>query len=158
MSVPERARNQPEAADDTGPRLRIAIASQDGRSMNAHFGSARHFLIYEVTSRSERLLDTLSFVTVTGESGEHHADAPLGVKVDAIRGCNLLFVLAIGSAAATQVINARIHPVKLLEAEPVEQVIAKVQELMTGTPPPWLRRALASSERSMSFLEEEDQP
>jgi nitrogen fixation protein NifX len=56
------------------------------------------------------------------------------------------------------VISARIHPVKLAESEPVDQVITKVQELLNGTPPPWLRRALATSqERSMSFLEEEDE-
>jgi nitrogen fixation protein NifX len=151
-----------EPAKDAGPRLRVAIATQDGKSMNAHFGSARRFVVFEVTPTSSRFLETISFDAVTGESGEHREDAPLGVKVDAIRGCNLLFVLAIGASAASKVINARIHPVKLAEAEPVEQVISKVQELLNSEPPPWLRRALASStpakERSMSFLEEEDEP
>jgi nitrogen fixation protein NifX len=33
-----------------GKRLRIAIATQDLKSMNAHFGSARRFAIYDVTS------------------------------------------------------------------------------------------------------------
>lgn len=149
-----------ESSADPGPRLRVAIATQDGKSMNAHFGSARRFVIYEVTPAHKRFLETISFDAVTGESGEHREDAPLGAKVEAIRGCNLLFVLAIGASAAAKVINARIHPVKLAEAEPVEQVIAKVQELMVGTPPPWMRRALASSkERTLSFLDdEEDEP
>lgn len=147
-------------ASDAGPFLRVAVATQDGRSMNAHFGSARRFMIFEVSPASRRFVETISFDVVTGESGEHREDAPLGAKVEAIRGCNLLFVLAIGASAAAKVINARIHPVKLSEAEPVEQVITKVQELMAGTPPPWMRRALAASkERSMSFLDdEEDEP
>lgn len=151
----------PDAAAeaDAGSRLRVAIATQDGKSMNAHFGSARRFMIYEVTPTNRRFLETISFDAVTGESGEHREDAPLGAKVEAIRGCNLLFVLAIGASAAAKVINARIHPVKLAEAEPVEQVITKVQELMVGTPPPWMRRALAASkERSMSFLDDEEEP
>jgi len=148
---------EPEQA--AGPCLRVAIATQDGKSMNAHFGSARRFVIFEVTPKTSRFLETISFDAVTGESGEHREDAPLGAKVDAIRGCNLLFVLAIGASAASKVISARIHPVKLAEPEPVEQVISKVQELMNSAPPPWLRRALASSkERSLSFLEEEDEP
>jgi nitrogen fixation protein NifX len=138
--------------------LRVAIASQDGESMNAHFGSARKFVIYEVSPATHRYLDTISFEKVTGESGEHREDAPLGAKIEAIRGCNLLFVLAIGSSAAAQVVRARIHPIKLAEAEPVEQVIDKVQELMNGTPPPWLRRALATSqERSQSFLDDDEE-
>ena len=148
-----------EPASAAGPCLRVAIATQDGKSMNAHFGSARRFVIFEVTPTTNRFLETISFDAVTGESGEHREDAPLGAKVDAIRGCNLLFVLAIGASAASKVISAKIHPVKLAEPEPVEQVISKVQELMNGAPPPWLRRALASSQkRELSFLEEEDEP
>lgn len=150
--------NEPPAPE-AGPCLRVAVATQDGKSMNAHFGSARRFVIFEVTAQSHRFVETISFDAVTGESGEHREDAPLGAKVEAIRGCNLLFVLAIGASAASKVISAGIHPVKLAEAEPVEQVIAKVQELMNGTPPPWLRRALTSiQQRSTSFLEEEDEP
>ena len=150
--------DQPVAADG-GTSLRVAIATQDGKLMNAHFGSARRFVIFEVTPTAHRFVETVSFDAVTGESGEHREDAPLGAKVDAIRGCNLLFVLAIGASAASKVISARIHPVKLAEAEPVEQVITKVQALLNETPPPWLRRALASSQqRSPSFLEEEDEP
>lgn len=148
-----------EPAPAGAPCLRVAIATQDGRQMNAHFGSARRFVIFEVTATTSRFVETITFDAVTGESGEHREDAPLGKKVDAIRGGNLLFVLAIGASAASKVISARIHPVKLAEPEPVEQVIAKVQELMNAEPPPWLRRALASSkERSLKFLEEEDEP
>jgi nitrogen fixation protein NifX len=159
VALDHQADQDEQAAPDAGPCLRVAIASQDGVSMNAHFGSARHFLVYEVTRTSSRLLERISFETVTGESGEHREDAPLGAKIAAIGGCNLLFVLAIGGAAASKVVQARIHPVKLAEPEPVEQVISKVQALMIGTPPPWLRKALASTQaRSMTFLDEEDEP
>lgn len=154
--------NEEDLPDD-GPRLKVAIASQDGKMMNAHFGSARRFLVFEVGATHSRFLETVSFEAVTAESGEHKEENPLGVKVDALRGCHLLFVQAIGASAAQKVVSARINPVKLAEPEPIEQVISKVQELMRGTPPPWLRRALASAstgakERSMSFLEEEDEP
>lgn len=145
-------------APSEGPQLRVAIATQDGKLMNAHFGSARRFVIFEVTPTTSRFVETVSFAAVTGESGEHREDAPLGAKVEAVRGCNLLFVLAIGASAASKVISARIHPVKLAEPEPVEQVIAKVQALMKGTPPPWLRRALASTQtRAPAFLDDDEE-
>jgi nitrogen fixation protein NifX len=144
---------------DEEMRLRVAIATQDGKTMNAHFGSARKFVVYEVTPTRSRFLEVASFDDVSDESGKHREDDRLGAKIAAIRGCNLLYVQAIGAAAAAKVVSARIHPVKLAEPEPVEDVIRKTQELMVGTPPPWLRRALASSkERSMKFLEEEDEP
>lgn len=146
-----------EGAAEEGPHLRVAIASQDGKTMNAHFGSAKRFLVFEVSPTRSRFLETASFDSVSDESGTHREDNPLAAKIDAIRGCNLLFVQAIGAAAAAKVVSARIHPVKLVDPEPIDRVITKVQQLMNGTPPPWLRRALASSkERSMEFLEEED--
>lgn len=141
-----------------GPRLRVAIATQDGKSMNAHFGSARRFAVYEVTPHEGRFVEVVAFDDTSDESGAHDAEADrIGPKVAALAGCNLLFVLAIGGPAAAKVVNAGIHPVKLAEPESIDQVIAKVRSMMTGNPPPWLRKALASSQtRSTDFLDEED--
>jgi len=142
-----------------GPRLRIAIATQDLRSLNAHFGSAKRFAIYDVTPDTNRFLRAVGFDDVTEESGSHktEGDDRIGPKVAAIAGCNLLFVLAIGGPAAAKVVGARIHPVKLPAAEPIEDIIRKVQVMMTGNPPPWLRKAMGSGQpRSMTHLDDED--
>jgi len=142
----------------SGPRLRVAIATQDGKSMNAHFGSARRFAVYDVTPAEHNLVEVVSFGDTSDESGDHNAEADrIGPKVAALAGCNLLFVLAIGAPVAARVVKARIHPIKLSEPEPIEQVIDKVRSMMTSNPPPWLRKALAASQpRPASFLDEED--
>jgi nitrogen fixation protein NifX len=142
-----------------GPTLKVALATQDVKSVNAHFGSAKKVAVYEVTPTTSRLVSAIDFADTTGESGEHTSSSgdTLQSKVAAIAGCNLLFCLAIGASAAQKVVNARIHPVKLSAPEPIEQVISKVQTMMTGEAPPWLRKVLAANkERSMSFLDEED--
>jgi nitrogen fixation protein NifX len=147
------------AAAGDEPRLRVALATQDVKSVNAHFGSAKKVAVYEVTPQSSRFVEALDFENTTGESGEHTSSSgdTLQSKVAAIAGCNLLFCLAIGASAAQKVVSAKIHPVKLSAAEPIEQVISKVQTMMTGDAPPWLRKVLAAKkERSMSFLDEED--
>lgn len=149
----------PGTAPAAGPSLRVALATQDVKSVNAHFGSAKKVAVYEVHSESSRFVEVIDFETTTGESGEHTSSSgnTLQSKVEAIAGCNLLFCLAIGASAAQKVVSAKIHPVKLAAAEPIDQVISKVQTLMTGDAPPWLRKVLAAKqERSMSFLDEED--
>jgi nitrogen fixation protein NifX len=149
----------PEAAQAVGPKLRVALATQDVKSVNAHFGSAKKVAVYEVMPESSRFVEVIDFDATTGESGEHTSSSgdTLQSKVKAIAGCNLLFCLAIGASAAQKVVSAKIHPVKLSAAEPIEQVISKVQTMMTGDAPPWLRKVLAAhQERSMSFLDEED--
>lgn len=159
--VPQPVAPPVAALDDSGdaPTLRVAIATQDGKTMNAHFGSARRFVVYEVGPARSRLVEAVVFDGVSDESGTHRGDDRIGAKIDALRGCQLLFVLAIGGPAAAKVVSARIHPIKLATPEPIDDVIAKVQALMTGTPPPWLRRVLvsaASQPRSHNFLEEDE--
>nr|WP_294511061.1 nitrogen fixation protein NifX [uncultured Rhodopila sp.] len=141
-----------------GPRLRIAMATQDLRSMNAHFGSARRFAIYDVTPTEHRFIEAVSFGDTSNESGSHQkeGDDKIGPKVEALTGCHLLFVLAIGGPAAARVVGAHIHPVKLTKPETVESIIARVQTMMNGNPPPWLRKVMgAQAPRSMDFLDED---
>jgi nitrogen fixation protein NifX len=142
----------------TGKRLRIAIATEDLKSLNAHFGSARRFAVYDVTPTESRFVEAVSFTDVSNESGSHQRDGDdkIGPKVEALTGCHLLFVLAIGGPAAARVVNAHIHPVKLPKPETIETIISRVQTMMSGNPPPWLRKVMsAQTERSMDFLDEE---
>ena len=141
------------------PRLRIAIATQNMKSLNAHFGSAKRFAVYDVTPSTAHFVQAIGFDDVTEQSGAHKTDGDdkIGPKVAALAGCNLLFVLAIGGPAAAKVVGARIHPVKLPAPEPIEDILRKVQTMMTGNPPPWLRKAMGMSQtRTMSHLDEED--
>ncbi|MFA5121524.1 nitrogen fixation protein NifX [Zavarzinia sp.] len=149
---------EPADVESGTMKLRIAIATQDMKALNAHFGSAKKFAVYDVTPDEARFVEAVEFGTVSDESGKHktEGDDKIGPKVDALRGCNLLFCLAIGGPSAVKVVNARIHPVKLSGPEPIEQIITKVQTMMVGNPPPWLRKVMmAKQERSMDFLDEE---
>lgn len=127
--------------------MRIAIATQDLKTLNAHFAGARTLAVYEVTADDHRLVEAIRFETASAEDGVH-ADAHddrITPRVNAIEGCALLFVLAIGGPAAAQVVKRRIHPIKLQRPEPIADVIGRVQAMLRGTPPPWLRRVIATA-------------
>ena len=137
----------------------MAVATHDLRTLNAHFGSASRFAIYDVTPGDARFVEALSFGDVSDESGAHVDDGSdrIGAKVEALTGCHLLFVLAIGGPAAAKVVGAHIHPVKLPAPEPIDAILARVQAMMSGNPPPWLRKVMVAQEprRSMDFLDDE---
>jgi nitrogen fixation protein NifX len=149
-----------EPQDAPVPRLRVAIATQDLRTLNAHFGSARRFAVYDVTPNEARFVEAVSFGDVSDETGAHADDGTdrIGAKVAALAGCHLLFVLAIGGPAAAKVVGAHIHPVKLPAPEPIDAILARVQAMMSGNPPPWLRKVMGTQEkrRSMDFLDDEE--
>lgn len=137
--------------------LKIAFATQDLRHVDAHFGSAPSLVIYEVGPSAARFLEAVQFDAVSNQNGVHLDDADgedrIGAKVAAITGCAMLFSLAIGGVAAARVVNNRVYPLKLPQPEAIADVIGRIQTMMNGTPPPWLRKMLNRDDAN-AFLDE----
>lgn len=152
---------QTASARDTRPAtLRIAVASSDGQRLDSHFGSARRFVFFEVGATESTLRSVTEFDDYSDESGAHGDDSErrIASKIEALAGCDLLFVLAIGGPVAAQVLRANTRPMKMEGPQAMTAVITRVQTLIKQ-PPPWLRSAIhRGAERSMSFLDEEEAP
>jgi len=148
------------AAASGGPCLRTAIASSSGKALDAHFGSAKKLMVYDITATSCQFVEIIDFDDTSDESGAHGAAAEdrIGDKVATLKGCQLLLVLAIGGPVAARVVKAGVHPIKLSQPEAIPAVIEKVQTMLADSPPPWLRKLLApKTERSKSFMDLEDE-
>lgn len=134
----EGARPAPE-----GGHMKIAFATQDLKTLDAHFGGARNFAIYDVSETETRFVEAVQFSAASKEDGVHHdSEDRIASRVEALKGCTLLFVQAIGGPAAAKVVNARIHPIKVAQPEPITALLDRVQTMLRGTPPPWLRKVL----------------
>jgi len=134
---------------DTAPPLgavRVAVASNDLKALNAHFGSAPKFAIYDVTPDGWTFVEAVEFDDTTDGDGSHktEGDDRITPKVDALAGCHLLFCLAIGGPAAAKVVASRIHPIKA-PVTGMEDLLEKVRQMLTGSPPPWLRKVLQTA-------------
>ncbi len=135
--------------------MKVAFATQDLKTLDAHFAGARNLAIYEVTAEDYRFLELVRFDVSSGEDGVHANEDRITPRVEALAGCTLLFVLAIGGPAAARVVSHKIHPVKLPRPEPILDILDRVQTMLKGTPPPWLRKALGSGRPTPSdFLDE----
>lgn len=138
-----------DAANDAAPppgSVRVAIASTDLKGLNAHFGSAPKFAIYDVTPAGWSFVEAVEFEGTTDGGGTHRSDGDdrITPKVDALAGCHLLFCLAIGGPAAAKAVAQRIHPIKAQPAT-IDEVLEKVRVMLTGAPPPWLRKVLQAA-------------
>jgi nitrogen fixation protein NifX len=141
--------------------MKVAFATQDLHTLDAHFAGARNLAIYDVTPDGHRFLEAIRFDQVSGQDGMHGDEGHdrLAARVEALDGCALLFVLAIGGPAAARVVAKRIHPVKLPRPEPIGDILGRLQTMLNGTPPPWLRKALrgAAPADERSFIDDEEQ-
>ncbi|MGX5850937.1 nitrogen fixation protein NifX [Mesorhizobium sp. PL10] len=141
--------------------LRVAIATQDLKDLNAHFGSAKRFAVYDVTSAEWNFVEAVMFDDVSDESGTHRTegDDRIAPKVSALKGCHLLFCLAIGGPSAARLVAAKILPIKVQRPEPIAGVLLRTQEMLRKAPPPWLRKVLADAgvpRKKPSFEDDED--
>lgn len=151
--------NQGRPRPAKGETMKVAFATHDRSTVDAHFASARTFLLYEVAAEDASFVEAVQFDEVSAEDGRHAEDGEdrLSAKIAALDGCALLFVRAIGGPAAARVVRAHVHPIKLPAPEPIQTVIARVQGMLSGNPPPWLRKVLrGAAAGSDRFIDDED--
>ncbi len=132
--------------------MKIAFATQDLKRVDAHFGWAKNIAIYEVTAEGNHFVEVVEFAGDLEEDGNEDKLAP---KLEAIKDCAILYVAAIGGSGAARVVAKNIHPVKVNQPEEISVLLTKLEEVLKGNPPPWLRKALnKGKERVLDFEEE----
>ncbi len=133
--------------------MKVAFATQDLKRVDAHFGWARNIAIYEVSPEGHQFIEAVQFDGDLQEDGNEDKLAP---KLEAIADCAILYIAAIGGSGAARVVARKIHPVKVAQPEDIADILVKLQDVLKGTPPPWLRKALMKGqERESSFEDEE---
>ncbi len=132
--------------------MKIAFATQDLKHVDAHFGWAKNIAIYEISADGYERVEVHEF---DGELNEDGNEDKLGPKLEAIADCAILYVAAIGGSGAARVVAKNIHPVKVSTPEPIEDLLVKLRAVLSGTPPPWLRKALLKGQERHFALEEE---
>ncbi len=78
----------------------------------------------------------------------------IAARASAIADCAIVCTVQIGGPAAAKLVARRIHPMKTGTPVPIAEVVSKLQEVLRGTPPPWLRKAMAD-EGSAEFTADE---
>lgn len=119
--------------------MKVAFSTQDTQRVDAHFGWARHIAVYEIDGSAWRYVQTFDFEGELAEDGDEDKLAP---KLEAIADCAIVYVAAIGGSAAARVVARKVHPVKVPQPEPILDILDRLQTVLAGTPPPWLRKAL----------------
>ncbi len=134
--------------------MKVAFATQDLERVDAHFGWAKNIAIYDLSPDSYSFVEAIQFAGDLQEDGNEDKLQP---KLEAIKDCAILYVAAIGGSGAARVVAQNIHPMKVPQPEKITDLLEKLQTVLKGSPPPWLRKILSKSgERSFDFEEESE--
>ncbi|MCB2100105.1 MAG: hypothetical protein KDE22_04500 [Rhodobacterales bacterium] len=146
--VPDRQENL-----DLSRTLHIAFASTDHKCVNQHFGSASCFVVHAVSAQAAHFVSVIEFSPSPRDGDE----GKLAGRIAALRGCDAVYVQAVGSSAATQLLQAGIFPQKAPAGAPIPLLIGDLQNRMVRNTPAWLAQALACKRTADRFdtMEEE---
>ena len=128
--------------------MKVAFTSSDGRIIDQHFGMTSQFRVWEVGPEAAGYLGTVAALT----SGCDEEDKTVA-RASAIADCAIVYTMQIGGPAAAKLVARKIHPMKTGAEVPVAEIVGRLQEVLRGNPPPWLRKAM-NKENESSFLDD----
>lgn len=117
--------------------LRVAFATKDMEEINAHFGGAKEFVVYNVSKEGYEVSEVIKT-----DTSELEDDDKTDFRVRALKGVNIMYCESIGGTAAAKVIRAGIHPMKANDSTRIEDVLKNLVQMINSNPPPWIKNII----------------
>lgn len=128
--------------------MKVAFTSSTGEMIDQHFGQCTSFQIWEIGPDEARYYSTINDITTSGDE-----DDRIAARASALADCAIVYTMQIGGPAAAKLVARMIHPMKTNTEVPVAEIVGKLQEVLRGNPPPWLRK-IQNKGNATSFLED----
>lgn len=128
--------------------MKVAFTSSTGEIIDQHFGQCQNFYLWEIGPDEAQLLTTISGISTDGDEEDR-----ITARGNALADCAIVYTMQIGGPAAAKLVARKIHPMKTNSEVPVAEVVGRLQEVLRGNPPPWLRKAM-NKDNVGSFLED----
>lgn len=125
--------------------MRVVIATDDKETLNGHFALSQFFMVYDITPESCDLVHEIHFAPSQDSDGplrSHRKPFCIEERMQCIQGSDLIIVSAIGGPIADRVIANNIYPLEMNAPEAIDVSLSKLQKLLTGIQPLWLRRII----------------
>ncbi|MEA3499204.1 MAG: NifB/NifX family molybdenum-iron cluster-binding protein [Campylobacterota bacterium] len=111
--------------------IKVAFATNDNENIDAHFGSAKQFNIYDI-SKDEYTASTIIKIQ----------QKDMDNTISLLKGCDIVYFINIGVAAAARIINNGIFPIKYKEVVSIDEELEKLKTMLNGKPAPFIQKIL----------------
>lgn len=117
--------------------MKVAFTSSSGEIIDQHFGQCQNFHIWEIGPDEAQLVATINGISTEGDEEDR-----ITARGNALAECAIVYTMQIGGPAAAKLVARKIHPMKTSEEVAVAEIVGKLQEVLRGNPPPWLKKAM----------------
>ncbi len=119
--------------------MKVAFTSSDGVRVDQHFGMSKEYWIWDVGPEHAEYLTKVTPLLTDGDEEDRTT-----ARANAVADCTIVYTVQIGGPAAAKLVAKKIHPMKTGAEVPVAEAIARLQGVLTGSPPPGLRKAIGA--------------
>ena len=117
--------------------MKVAFASSDGKVVDQHFGSSEAFYLWEIGPNTAEFMYRMEAPSEAGDQEDR-----ITARAASLLGCSIVCTAQIGGPAAAKLVARQIHPLKIAADSPIASVVERLQGVLRGAPPPWLRKAM----------------
>ena len=111
--------------------MKVAFATNDNENIDAHFGSAKQFNIYDISSQGSEISQIIKIETKDTDN-----------TVALLKGMDIVYFINIGPTAAAKIINSGIFPIKYKEIVSIDAEVEKLVAMLNTNPPPFIKKIL----------------
>lgn len=117
--------------------MKVAFTSSSGEMIDQHFGQCQNFHVWEIGPDEARQVAIISGISAEGDEEDR-----ITARGNALADCAIVYTMQIGGPAAAKLVARKIHPMKTSSEVPVAEIVGKLQAVLQGNPPPWLKKAM----------------
>lgn len=116
---------------DSKGTIKVAFATNDNENIDAHFGGAKQFNIYDIGKDS---YDISTIIKIEDKDTEK--------TISLLEGVDIVYFVNIGPTAAAKIINSGIFPIKYKEVVSIDEEVKKLTSMLNGKPAPFIQKIL----------------
>lgn len=117
--------------NDNKGTIRVAFATNDNENIDAHFGSAKQFNIYDISKEGYDLSTIIKIETKDTDT-----------TVALLEGNDIVYFVNIGPIAAAKIISSGIFPIKYKEVVSIDDELSKLVGMLNDNPPPFIKKII----------------
>ena len=117
--------------------MKIAFASTGGKTINRRFGETNDFKIWEIGPDHAAFWGDRSAITSSLIKDERNA-----ARVSAVADCPIICSVDISTVVLAKIVAQNAFHLKTGSEMPITDIVVKLQGVLRGNPPPWLKKAM----------------
>lgn len=116
--------------------MKVAFTTSSGAIVDGNFRKSDSFSIWDIGP-----YESYYVTTVNIKADDVYEDDRIAARAEALKECAIVCATQICGPAAAKLVARNIHPMKTGNFIAVEEIIARLQDVLKGTPAPWIRKA-----------------